>query len=658
MTLYAQWSSVPVFTVTFEANYPYVAGGSGTMNPENFTSGVAKALTANGFSDTGYTFAGWGTAPAGPVVYSDGQSITITSSITLYAQWTANSLTVTFNSNYPYVAGGSGSMSSESFTAGTAKALTANGFSDTGYTFAGWGTAPGGPVVYSNSQSITIYSSVTLYAQWTANSLTVTFNSNYPYVAGGSGSMSSESFTAGTAKALTANGFSDTGYTFAGWGTAPGGPVVYTDGESITIYTSTTLYAQWTANSLTVTFNSNYPYVAGGSGSMSSESFTAGTAKALTANGFSDTGYTFAGWGTAPGGPVVYTNSQSITIYTSTTLYAQWTANSLTVNFNSNYPYSAGGSGSMSSESFTAGTAKALTANAFSDTGYTFAGWGTVPEGPVVYTNSQSITIYFSVTLYAQWTANSLTVTFDANGGTGSMSSESFTAGTAKTLTANAFSNSGYTFAGWGTAPGGPVVYSDGQSITIYSSTALYAQWTQNAITHNISLVSGWNLVSFKVHPSNTSPAAVLSSLGSSYSLVYAWDATGAQWRKYVPGAGYGNTLEVIDETMGFWVKVSSAGTLSVSGTAPVSSTISLKNGWNLVGFPASANLALPGAFGDHGVGTDFSLVYAYHASDTSDPWKLFDRLGPDYANDLLELASGWGFWARLSADHNWIVTY
>ncbi len=450
-------------TVTFDSNYPYVAGGSGTMSPESFTPDVAKALTANAFSDTGYTFAGWGTAPAGPVVYLDGQSITINSSMTLYAQWTANTLTVTFNSNYPYVAGGSGIMSSESFTAGTAKALTANGFSDTGYTFAGWGTVPGGPVVYTNSQSITIYSSMTLYAQWTANSLTVTFNSNYPYVAGGSGSMSSESFTAGTAKALTANGFSDTGYTFAGWGTAPGGPVVYSNSQSITIYSSVTLYAQWTANSLTVTFNSNYPYVAGGSGSMSSESFTAGTAKALTANGFSDTGYTFAGWGTAPGGPVVYTDGESITIYTSTTLYAQWTANSLTVTFNSNYPYVAGGSGSMSSESFTAGTAKALTANGFSDTGYTFAGWGTAPGGPVVYTNSQSITIYTSTTLYAQWTANTLTVTFNANGGTGSMSSESFTAGTAKALTANGFSNSGFTFAGWGTALGGPVVYTDGE---------------------------------------------------------------------------------------------------------------------------------------------------------------------------------------------------
>ena len=43
---------------------------------------------------------------------------------------------------------------------------------------------------------------------------------------------------------------------------------------------------------------------------------------------------------------------------------------------------------------------------------------------------------------------------------------------------------------------------------------------------HSISLVPGWNLVSFNVHPTDTAIAAVLSSIAGNYNLVYAWDAT------------------------------------------------------------------------------------------------------------------------------------
>ena len=61
----------------------------GGMASETFTYGVSKALTLNGFTRTGYTFAGWGTSAGGPVVYTNGQSITVTANETLYAQWTA-----------------------------------------------------------------------------------------------------------------------------------------------------------------------------------------------------------------------------------------------------------------------------------------------------------------------------------------------------------------------------------------------------------------------------------------------------------------------------------------------------------------------------------------------------------------------------------------
>ena len=72
------------------------------------------------------------------------------------------------------------------------------------------------------------------------------------------------------------------------------------------------------------------------------------------------------------------------------------------------------------------------------------------------------------------------TVTFDANGGTGNMSAQTFTGGTAQELTANAFTRTGYMFGGWNTAADGSgTAYADGTSYTANADITLYAQWTQ-----------------------------------------------------------------------------------------------------------------------------------------------------------------------------------
>ena len=71
------------YTITFNAN-----GGSGTMSAQTFTSGIAQSLNTNTFTKTGYNFAGWNTSANGSgTAYANGQSITITTDLTLYAQW-------------------------------------------------------------------------------------------------------------------------------------------------------------------------------------------------------------------------------------------------------------------------------------------------------------------------------------------------------------------------------------------------------------------------------------------------------------------------------------------------------------------------------------------------------------------------------------------
>jgi uncharacterized repeat protein (TIGR02543 family) len=153
----SQVNPVTPHTVTFNANT-----GSGTMAAE--TNSTSTALTANSFTRTGYTFAGWNTAANGSgTAYANSAVYPFSTSTTLYAQWTvvAVSHTVTFKTN-----GGKGTMATESST--TSKALTTNSFTRTGYTFAGWNTAKKGTgTTYANGAAYPFTANATLYAQWT-----------------------------------------------------------------------------------------------------------------------------------------------------------------------------------------------------------------------------------------------------------------------------------------------------------------------------------------------------------------------------------------------------------------------------------------------------------------------------------------------------------
>lgn len=76
------------------------------------------------------------------------------------------------------------------------------------------------------------------------------------------------------------------------------------------------------------------------------------------------------------------------------------------------------------------------------------------------------------------WQAEPYTITFDANGGKGSMASENFDSNFAKALTTNAFTRFGYRFTGWNTeTDGSGTSYADGQVVKVDKSMKLYAQW-------------------------------------------------------------------------------------------------------------------------------------------------------------------------------------
>lgn len=81
-------------------------------------------------------------------------------------------------------------------------------------------------------------------------------------------------------------------------------------------------------------------------------------------------------------------------------------------------------------------------------------------------------------------TSATYSITFNSNGGTGSMSPiKNIKSGETKTLTKNTFTREGYTFAGWSTSSGSSTVkYADGAQVKVTTSIQLYAVWNQKSV--------------------------------------------------------------------------------------------------------------------------------------------------------------------------------
>jgi uncharacterized repeat protein (TIGR02543 family) len=216
-------------TVTFNANL-----GSGSMSPQ--TANVATALTTNAFTRTGYSFSGWNTASNGSgTAYANGATYNFLADITLYAQWTGNTYTITFNSN----GGGTPSPASKQVTYGNIYGPMAS-VSRTGYGLIGWFDDPNGGNLINPSQTVNVASNQTLYAHWSANTYTITFDAN----GGDTPSLTSKQVTYDQIYGGLAS-VSRTGYTLNGWYTASTGGSLITPVTTVYIASDHTLYAQW-----------------------------------------------------------------------------------------------------------------------------------------------------------------------------------------------------------------------------------------------------------------------------------------------------------------------------------------------------------------------------------------------------------------------------
>jgi len=112
--------------------------------------------------------------------------------------------------------------------------------------------------------------------------------------------------------------------------------------------------------------------------------------------------------------------------------------------------------------------------------GYTFGGWWTAPNGGgTQVTAATGVSAVVDHTLYAKWTANAYTVTFNAQSGTVPIPGNKDVPYASVYGTLAATARAGYTFSGWWTAPiGGGTEVTDATVLTTAADHTLYAKWT------------------------------------------------------------------------------------------------------------------------------------------------------------------------------------
>ena len=317
-----------------------------------------------------------------------------------------------------------------------------------GYTFAGWYKDAGltTPFDFANE---TINADITLYAKWNENppaptSYTVTFNAN------GGSAVNQQTITAGGLVTKPADPTKD-GYTFAGWYKDAGLTKPF-DFVNETINADTTIYAKWTPitpTSYTVTFNTN------GGTAVSPQTIAPGEHVTIPTAPTKD-GYTFAGWYKDAALTTAFDFANE-TINADTTIYAKWTQNAVTP---VTYTLTAsvdGGHGSVTPTNATKNKNETVTLTFTPDTGYEIEEVKVNDVATTVSGNTLTLTMDGDKTVVVKYKATPtppivtpVTITFDKNGGTGTMAEITKNKGESFTLPACTFTPpAGKEFKAW-----------------------------------------------------------------------------------------------------------------------------------------------------------------------------------------------------------------
>lgn len=219
---------------------------------------------------------------------------------------------------------------------------------------------------------------------------------------------------------------------------------------------------------------------------------------------------------------------------------------SYTIGYNAN-----GGSGAPSAQTKWHGETLTLSSTKPTKSGYTFMGWGvSTTDTAKNYDPGGSFTANQDFTLYAVW-QKTITLSYNANGGTGAPSSQSATvynATTSNTFTVSSTkpTRTGYTFLGWNTSSSATSAsYSEGDSITLSANGTLYAVWRLNVftVTYNANGGSGAPSAQTKTYGTDLKLASTVPT--RKYYTFKGWATSSSGSVVYSAGGTYKNNANI-----------------------------------------------------------------------------------------------------------------
>ena len=147
-------------------------------------------------------------------------------------------------------------------------------------------------------------------------------------------------------------------------------------------------------------------------------------------------------------------------------------------------------------------------------------------------------------------------------------------------------------------------------------------------VEFNISLIKGWNLISFPLNLTNKSVNSVFES--TNFSSIFSYGS-------YYYNETY-NNFDIVNETKGYWVESLENQTLTIDGTSFNSTNISLKQGWNLIGY-----LSLNSSLVNETLNGNYSSVYGYNGG-----WLTYFPDRESGLNSLNRFVPGYGYWVKV----------
>ena len=425
----------------------------------------------------------------------------------------------------------------------------------------------------------------------------VTFDGN-----GGTGSMEPVTVEEGSRYVLPACGFTaPDGQEFKAWEI---GGIEYNAGDGYVVLGNTEIKALWKDSTVipttfTITFNAN-----GGTGSMEPVTVEEGSRYVLPACGFTaPDGQEFKAWEI---GGIEYNAGDGYVVLGNTEIKALWKDSTVipttfTITFNAN-----GGTGSMEPVTVEEGSRYVLPACGFTaPAGQEFKAW---EIGGIEYNAGDGYVVLGNTEIKALWKDSTVipttfTITFNANGGTGSMEPVTVEEGSRYPLPACGFIPPvNMQFSGWALSAGGSVI-ADG-AIMVTSNITLYAIWepvpvnefvvffdgnggtpavsSMTTIGHRLAFLPGaFRSGSYRFDgwytERNGGELIATSTVFAANTIVYAhWTYTGGSGGSggYVPG------YYIIRATAGAGGSITPSGDVSVRAGANQTFTITPNRGY------------------------------------------------------------------------------